>query len=222
MAKQSKKKTDSSKNSNGKKSDGIVEINVPKISSSSLIPVAILLSAVIVSFAVIYTGSKLNSDESTLGTTEESGETTDNGGSDDSAPAAQTPGKVVREFETFTEYDSEICKEDGKPVVYLFSTTWCPHCEWIADTFDSWAKENSDKVTAYHWELDLNDNTLTDEVESEVPDEHNDVYESFNPNGSIPTFVFGCRYGRVGNGYEAEEGLDKELETFDNLLKEIT
>ena len=73
-----------------------------------------------------------------------------------------------------------------------------------------------------HWELDTNDNTLTVEVETEIPEEHNAVYEQFNPGGSIPTFVFGCRYSRVGNGFEAEDDLDMEREAFDKIIQELT
>jgi thiol-disulfide isomerase/thioredoxin len=174
--------------------------------------------------AIIYTGSKLTDSGTTLGAKESAAETadgTDNTGGDEIA-AADTPGDVIGDFETFTEYDTEICKDGGKPVVYLFSTTWCPHCEWIKDTFDSWAKDNADKAVIYHWELDTSDNTLTDAVETEVPAEHQAVYEEFNPSGSIPTFVFGCRYGRVGNGYEAQDDLDAERDSFDKVLEELT
>ncbi|MBU1200594.1 thioredoxin family protein [Patescibacteria group bacterium] len=136
-------------------------------------------------------------------------------------PTLASPGDLVRQFETFDEYDSEICREDGKPVVYLFSTTWCSHCVWIKDTFDDWASENVDGVVAYHWQVDTGDNTLTEEVETGMPEEHRAVYEKFNPAGSIPTFVFGCRYSRVGNGYEQEDDLDKEMESFDKVVGEI-
>lgn len=106
-----------------------------------------------------------------------------------------------------------ICKEDGKPVIYLFSTTWCPHCKWISNTFDALAKEYVDagKIVAYHWELDTGDNTLTSAVETKVPDDANKIYAEFNPAGSIPTFVLGCKYSRVGNGYEAKQDLKAEV-----------
>ena len=38
---------------------------------------------------------------------------------------------------TFLSNTNEICTENGKPVVRLFSTTTCPHCYWIKQTFDS-------------------------------------------------------------------------------------
>jgi thiol-disulfide isomerase/thioredoxin len=217
MAKKKESPKASKSKSTGKKDDAVMEINVPD--SSFMVPAAILISAVIVAIAIIYTGS----DGGTSGKTanDEQGNAQTEGSADDSIAQNTNTPAVLGELQTFTEYDSDICKEDGKPVVYLFSTTWCPHCTWISDTFDSWAKANSDKITAYHWELDTNDNTLTEAVETEVPSDHNSVYETFNPNGSIPTFVFGCRYGRVGNGFESEDDLEKEKAAFDAIVKEI-
>jgi thiol-disulfide isomerase/thioredoxin len=120
---------------------------------------------------------------------------------------------------------AEICKENGKPVVYLFSTTTCPHCQWIKSTFDSLMKEYvaAGKIVAYHWELDTNDNTLTSAVETQVPENQYKVYQTFNPEGYVPTFVFGCKYFRVGNGYERAGNLEAEKAEFraviDDLLK---
>lgn len=114
---------------------------------------------------------------------------------------------------TFYELpDAQICQEDGKPVVFLFSTTWCPHCQWVKDTFDNLVKEYvaAGKIKAYHWELDTNDNTLTDAKETQIPAEHSAIYQQFNPQGSIPTFVMGCKYFRTGNGHERANDLVAE------------
>lgn len=194
-----------------------MEISVPDGISSFIVPLSIFISALILSGTILYAASHsaLQSDSDTT-----TAETTDTS-NDVAGTETEAPGEVVRTFETFTEYDTEICKKDGKPVIYLFSTTWCPHCQWVKDTFDSWAKGNSGKAVIYHWEVDTNDNTLTTEVETEIPSEIMDVYNTFNPGGSIPTFVFGCRYGRVGNGYETEDDLNKEKATFDSVLEEL-
>jgi len=135
------------------------------------------------------------------------------------APAL-TPSSVEG-VTTFSEKKgAEICTEDGKPVVYLFSTTWCPHCVWVNDTFNSVAKEYVDagKIKAYHWEIDTNDDVLTSEKETVVPAEHLAIYREFNPNGSIPTFVFGCKYSRIGNGHERQNDLDAEAAEFRALI----
>jgi thiol-disulfide isomerase/thioredoxin len=125
---------------------------------------------------------------------------------------------------TFSEKaDAEVCRIDGKPVIRLYSTTWCPHCKWIKDTFDRVAKEYeaAGKVKAYHWELDTGDDTLTDAVENEVPQLEQDIFAQSNERGSIPTFVFGCKYYRVGNGYEAEQNLVLEEAEFRAVMDKL-
>ena len=125
---------------------------------------------------------------------------------------------------TFNKTENEVVyKENGKPVIFLFSTTWCPHCVWIKDTFDSTVKQYVDegKIVAYHWELDIKDNTLTTEIEKEVPKEHEGIYKKFNPDGYVPAFVFANQYYRVGNGYESQKDLVAEKAEFVKLIEEI-
>jgi len=62
--------------------------------------------------------------------------------------------------------------------------------------------------------LDTGDNTLTQTVETYVPEEEKKIYSEFNPGNTIPTFVFGCKYYRIGNGYEAENDLVSEKREF--------
>jgi thiol-disulfide isomerase/thioredoxin len=108
------------------------------------------------------------------------------------------------DFQTYKKSNKQALMQDGKPVVYLFSTTWCPHCIWIKDTFDKVAQEYvaEGKIVAYHWEVDTGDNTLTPEVESQVPAGDMSLWQSYNPDGTIPTFVVGGKYYRVGTPYE--------------------
>ena len=119
--------------------------------------------------------------------------------------------------------EAEICLEDGKPVVYLFSATYCSHCTWVKDAFDQAVKEYVDKgkIVAYHWELDINDNTLTEEVETKVPEEHIQKYLSFNPEGYVPAFYFGCQYYRVGTGHERTNDLPAEIGEFIAVIEEL-
>ena len=117
---------------------------------------------------------------------------------------------------TFSQKNNPICKDDGKPVIRMYSTTSCPHCTWVSEAFDSVAKKyvSDGKVVAYHWQLDSEDNTLTSFKEDYMPEDEKQVYYKFNPQGTVPTFVFGCKYYRIGTGYEAEDDLRAEKEEF--------
>jgi len=124
---------------------------------------------------------------------------------------------------TFKVIDGPVETMDGKPVIRLFSTTWCPHCKWIKSTYESVVSEyvSQGKIVAYHWELDSNDDTLTPEVEGSVPASEQAVFKKFNPNQSIPTFVFGGKYWRIGNGYEREQSLEKEEAEFRAVIEQL-
>ncbi len=136
-------------------------------------------------------------------------------------------GESVASFDSLLLPDG-ICTEDGKPIVRLFTTTGCPHCNWIKDTFDSTVKEYVDegKIVAHHWEVITGDDTLTEEVESEVPESELEIYSTFSSRPpSVPTFVFGCKYYRIGNAHEREGDLEAEAQDFreviDALLEEL-
>ena len=138
-------------------------------------------------------------------------------------PTPQTNVTTPSSIKTFQTVNGSVCKEDGKPIIRLFSTTWCPHCKWIKSTYDSVVSEyvNSGKIVAYHWEVDTGDNTLTSATETSVPESELQVYQTFNPKGSIPTFVFGCKYYRVGNGYEQEGNLTAEEAEFRAVIETL-
>lgn len=126
-------------------------------------------------------------------------------------------------IQTFNTQKGEVCTEDGKPVVYLFTSSTCPHCNWVGDAFDSVAEKYMEQgqIEAYHWQMDSKDNLLTDKKEQSVPTEHKQVFREFS-TGGVPTFVFGCKYYRVGNGYEGESnGLVKEKQEFEAVINEL-
>ncbi len=127
-------------------------------------------------------------------------------------------------IQTFTDTGDDICTEDGKPVIRMYSTTICPHCKWIMETFDSLVKEYVDegKIVAHHYELNTGDDTLTHEVEEYVPQSEREVYREYNPDSTVPTFVFGCKYTRVGNSFEqSADGLEKEEAEFRAVIEEL-
>lgn len=188
-------------------------------------PVAILIGAVIISAAILVSNGVL---PIKIGTTKQDVKGVV------ATPSIQPTQAVPQgpltvtptnpKIKTFLQKkDAQILKENGKPVIYLFSTTWCPHCQWISETFDKVVKEyvDSGKIKAYHWEIDINDNTLTAEKETKVPDKDLAIYQEFNPQGSIPTFVFGGKYFRTGNGYEAQKDLVSEEAEFKVVIDDL-
>ena len=134
-------------------------------------------------------------------------------------PLNQVQGEPV----SFQSANTTICLQEGKPVVRMFSTTWCPHCKWVKPAFIETMKHYSESgdIKAYLWETDIGDNLLTTPVEASVPASEMAIYRQFNPNQSIPTFVFGCKYYMIGNAFESENNLDKEVEEFKKVLKKI-
>ncbi len=141
-------------------------------------------------------------------------------GKDDGSQQGDSGPKIVGKMGTFVEIEGASCEEDGKPIIRLFSTSSCPHCVWIKETFDKVAKEYADqgKIKAYHWELDKNDNLLTKEKETKIPDSEISILTGFNPEGYVPAFVFGCKYIRIGTGYEKEDDLAKEEAEFKEII----
>ena len=188
-------------------------------------PVAILAGSLVIALAILVVGGTISVPLKAV-----KGVKTENVQAPQPTQAiAPGPATVAVEnpsIKTFqAKKDAVILKEEGNPVIFLFSTTWCPHCQWISQTFDKVVKEyvNSGKIKAYHFEVDTGDNTLTAEKETQVPKNYLEVYKEFNPGGSIPTFVFGAKYFRVGNGYEQQKDLVSEEAEFkaviDDLLK---
>lgn len=105
--------------------------------------------------------------------------------------------KVVNKGTTignFSISEDEICKEDGKPIVYFFGSEGCPHCRWEHPIIEEVAK----KFEGY---ISFHNNMNDSEKDSEVFSKYS--------TGGIPTLVLGCKYYRVGSG----ETAGKEAET---------
>jgi len=117
-----------------------------------------------------------------------------------------------------------ICKDwDGRPIVRMFSTSTCPHCNWIKGTINRILKEYADagKISAYHWELDTGDDLLTEQVETAVPPVELALFMKYSPSKAVPLYSFGCKYKRLGNIYEAENDLAAEEAEFRRILDEL-
>jgi thiol-disulfide isomerase/thioredoxin len=135
---------------------------------------------------------------------------------EDTEGKKETPSDIS----TFRKTSDPICMEDGKPIIRLYSTTTCPHCEWISDTFESTVEDYQGEIVAHHWELDLGDDTLTSVRETNIPTEEFEIFRKYS-TGGVPTFVFGCRYVRIGNGYEARNDLDAEESEFRAVIEKL-
>lgn len=126
--------------------------------------------------------------------------------------------ETEEEIKTFTQTDNAICKENNKPVIRLFSTTTNAPSKWIAETFDEIANEYSDDIIAYHWQLNTGDNTLTSIEETGIPKAEVNIFQQYNSKNTVPTYVFGCKYTRVGNAYST---LEEEKEEFKKIIEEL-
>ncbi len=124
-------------------------------------------------------------------------------------------------IQTFSSSSNSLCTIDGKPVIYMFSATWCPHCRWAGPVFDKVVESYGNQIVAYHWEMDTGNNVLTPEIETNVPDDQMQIFRRYNPGGGIPTFVFGCRYYRIGTGFEAEDDKTAEEAEFRAVIDKL-
>jgi hypothetical protein len=76
------------------------------------------------------------------------------------------------------------------------------------------------EIIAYHWELDIDDDTLRTE-KIPVPESEKKIFRKFNPRGGVPTFIFGSKYYRIGNGYEREKDLEAEKAEFRAVIEAL-
>ena len=123
---------------------------------------------------------------------------------------------------SFIDLGKEICAIDKKPIIRLYATSWCPHCRWVKDTFKEVMKEytDQDKIVAHLYEVDTNDDLLTPEKDS-IPQEELDIFKEFNKKESIPTYIMGCKYKRVGNAFEAVNDLGAEAAEFRIIIDKL-
>lgn len=113
---------------------------------------------------------------------------------------------------------------DGKPVVRMYSRSDCDHCRWSDPIFDRVVEEyaDSDLIVALHWVFDLEDDKLTDGVEGGIPDSEYDIFfDDRNPTRTVPYFSFGCRFTRVGNGYQLRKRPDLEEREYRAVIEHL-
>jgi len=104
----------------------------------------------------------------------------------------------------FSVSNDEICKENGKPVVYFFGSNSCPHCLWEHPIVTKVMDQFKDLVS-FHNNMDSKDDQ--------------DILKKYS-TGGIPTIVLGCKYYRVGSGENSGE--EAETKALTALLCKLT
>jgi thiol-disulfide isomerase/thioredoxin len=100
--------------------------------------------------------------------------------------------------------DAEVITEDGKPVIYLFTSASCPHCTWEKPVMQEVVDQFGDAV-------------IYKQVEDST--EGQDVYYEYG-TGGVPLVVLGGKYYREGAGEMLGEDTEKEVLT--NYICELT
>jgi thiol-disulfide isomerase/thioredoxin len=101
-----------------------------------------------------------------------------------------------------------MCDNNGTPIVRMFGTSWCPHCTAGKAVFEEFAAENEGR--AEFRVLDVEQDTLTFQDFA--------LFDQLS-DGSVPTYVFGCSYFRVGNAFSDDPELEKQA--FQDVLNAL-
>jgi len=80
---------------------------------------------------------------------------------------------------------------------------------------------SQDKIKAKLWELDTKDDLMTETKETSMPESEKQIFIQFSPQSNVPAFVFGCKYYRIGNAYEATGDWHSEIAEFRGVIEEL-
>jgi len=109
----------------------------------------------------------------------------------------QQQAQEVKTIGNFLVSDDPVCTEDGKPIIYFFGSSGCPHCNWEHPIVESVAT-NFEEYISFHNNMDSN--------------EDEDVFSRYS-TGGVPTIVLGCKYYRIGSGESIGEGQESKVLT---------
>ena len=113
-------------------------------------------------------------------------------------PTPQTAEPVLEStIGRFSVTDSEICQKDGKPAVYYFGYSGCPHCTWNHPILEK-VVSNFGKEIVFYDGMDRLDKLTAEETT--VFNQYQELH-----GGAVPFFALGCKYLRVGSGENAQE-----------------
>ena len=104
----------------------------------------------------------------------------------------------------FTVSGDEICKEDGKPIIYFFGSERCGACKWEHPIIENVTAKFAEYIS-FH-----------DNIDSTADSE---IFAKYS-TGYIPTLVLGCKYYRVGSG--TSMGEDQEAKVLTALICNLT
>ncbi len=133
-------------------------------------------------------------------------------------PEVPTTTLLQPSFKTFEDLGGSICALDGKPIIRMYSKDTCDHCKWSKPLFKEVMAEYGGAVVAHIWEFGSEDDMMTADVEGLIPSGEQDVFFSSKASGTVPYFVFGCRFVRVGNGYYIQGRADLEKEEMRQIV----
>jgi len=125
-------------------------------------------------------------------------------------------------FPTIYNSGFDVCtNSDGKPVILLFSKSTCSHCEWVGEIFDAvvmlYVEEGL--IEAHHFDRPTGDDLLTEEIETEIPEEFAGIYDRGNPKHVVPYLNFSCKYERIGAGYEKTQDAEAEAREMCSVIE---
>lgn len=117
---------------------------------------------------------------------------------------ATTTSESTTPVGNFLTKDVDICKENGKPIIYFFGLNTCPHCQWEHPILQKVMK-NFEGLVSFH-------DNANSEADTEIFSQYSD--------GGVPTLVFGCKYYRLGSG--ESDGEETETKNLTAILCKLT
>ena len=78
-------------------------------------------------------------------------------------------------------------------------------------------EDRKNKIDAKYYEFDNKKDIISGEW---ITKEDIKLYKNYNSEGSIPTFLVGCKYIRVGKGFSGEE-LEKEKQELKMVIEKV-
>ncbi|MCK5282706.1 MAG: peptidylprolyl isomerase [Nanoarchaeota archaeon] len=130
--------------------------------------------------------------------------------------AIQEETEIENEFK---ETSDEICTEDEKPIIRMYTSSTCEKCRDIEIAFRNTVQTYD--VVVKEWELDTGDNLYTSEIETSMTSSEYELLKKYNPSFAVPAYVFGCRYVRIGNAFAEPDYLEEEkifMETIERII----